>query len=52
VRLADFDLVITTYGTVRSEIFPTTGSNPGERALNGLVFFRLVLDEGILTPYP
>ncbi|KAF8245042.1 hypothetical protein K440DRAFT_424037 [Wilcoxina mikolae CBS 423.85] len=44
-RLAEFDLVITTYGTVRSEMIPAADSNVGESALNGLVFFRLILDE-------
>lgn len=42
--LADWDLVLSTYHTVAAEALQFQGP------LNQIVWFRIVLDEGMTTP--
>ncbi|KKA27352.1 hypothetical protein TD95_003199 [Thielaviopsis punctulata] len=43
--LADFDLVITTYGSISSELGLRSKGKPGQYPLEELGWFRIVLDE-------
>lgn len=44
-KLADFDLVITTYGSVASEVTARTRGRNGPHPLEEIAWFRVVLDE-------
>ena len=48
-KLAEFDLLITTYGTVTSELSPNKQSDVPASPFKEIVFFRIVLDEGIIA---
>lgn len=44
-RLADYDLVITTYGSVSSELNARFANKRGPHPLEDIAWFRIVLDE-------
>lgn len=45
-ELAKFDIIMTTYQTVASEVFPKARAKNRESPLKDIMWFRVVLDEG------
>lgn len=45
-KLINFDIVLTTYSTIRTELFPKRNSQARKSPLSDIVWYRIVLDEG------
>lgn len=47
----DFDIVLTTYATIRAEVFSKQVNQYRRSPLKEIKWFRMVLDEGIGESY-